>query len=193
MCDQIIQYEIIHLLTIGCCLCLFALRCVPEGCVKVALPHQQRIKAKCCRNVIHDPFHSEHALRATKAAKGGGGLRIGPQTVAFDPNIGKEIGIVSMQHCAVSHRQAQVERPSTTCKMSDIQRCDPPRVIKANVVIDAEIMPLAGDDHIIVTVIAHFASLAGQPCRNRAAHGQRVALAFLAAKATAHAAGLNPD
>ena len=52
-------------------------------------------------------------------------------------------------------------------------------------------MALAGDDHVIVAVIAHLAGPPRGAGRQRTGHGQRIALAFLAAKAAAHAAHLD--
>ena len=54
-------------------------------------------------------------------------------------------------------------------------------------------MPFAGDDHVIVPVIAHFTGLAGQPRGDGAGAGQRVALAFLAAETAPHTAGFHPN
>ncbi len=53
-------------------------------------------------------------------------------------------------------------------------------------------MPFARDDHVIIAIIPHFA---GAPCLTRGhgtGHGQCVALAFLAAKATPHTPTLHP-
>ena len=52
-------------------------------------------------------------------------------------------------------------------------------------------MALAGDHHVIVAVIAHLAGPPRGPGGQRAGHGQRIALAFLAAKAAAHPAHLD--
>ena len=54
-------------------------------------------------------------------------------------------------------------------------------------------MALAGDHHIVIAVIAHFAGLTGLTRRNGTANRQRVALAFLAAKTTTHAAHFTAD
>ncbi len=53
-------------------------------------------------------------------------------------------------------------------------------------------MPLAGDRHVVVTVITHLGGAARQARHHGTGAGERVALAFLAAKAAAHPAGLDP-
>ena len=53
---------------------------------------------------------------------------------------------------------------------------------------DTEIMAFACDQHVVVTVIAHFAGFVRATCRNGASHGQCVTLTFLAAKTAAHSA-----
>ena len=75
--------------------------------------------------------------------------------------------------------------------MGKLDPCDAAIVVEPDCVIDAEIVALAGDDHIIIAVIAHFAGLARQARGHGAGHGQGVALTFLAAKTTPHAAGFD--
>ena len=54
-------------------------------------------------------------------------------------------------------------------------------------------MPLARDHHIVITVIAHFTRRICHLRSNGASNRQSIALAFLAAKAAAHAAHFNAD
>ena len=68
---------------------------------------------------------------------------------------------------------------------------DAPLVIESNLVFDAKIMALAGDDHVVIAVIAHLAGPSRQARGHRTGHRQRVALAFLAAKAATHAPGFD--
>ena len=102
------------------------------------------------------------------------------------------VSVVGVQHGAVGHGQAEVHRPAAAGVMGHVQRGDAPRLVKACVVSDAEIMPLAGDDHIVIAVIAHLAGFAGQRRGDRTGNRQRVALAFLATETAAHAPGLDP-
>ena len=62
----------------------------------------------------------------------------------------------------------------------------------AHAILDPQIMPLAGDHHVIVAVIAHLAGAPRGMGGHGAGDGQSVALRFLAAKAAAHPARLHP-
>ena len=163
------------------------------GVVEVGFAHVQWVQPQFTRDMIHHPFNPQHPLRAAKSAVCGGGLGVGFQTVGFNPDIRQVIGIVGMQHRAVSHRKGQILRPAATGELQKLQPQYAAGVIHTCAVGNAEIMALAGDDHIIIAVIAHFAGLAGQTRGNRTGAGQSIALTFLAAKAPAHATGFDAD
>jgi len=97
-----------------------------------------------------------------------------------------------MQHRPVRHREAEVDRPAAAAVLPELHRGDAPLGIVAHGIVDAEIMPLAGDGHVVVAVIAHLGGLAGARRHHGAGDGQVVALAFLAAEAAAHAPRLDP-
>ena len=145
------------------------------------------------RQMIDHPFHPQHPLRPPKATKGGGGLGVGFQAVRGDPDGGQQIGIIRMQHGPVGHRKRQVHRPTAAGIMGKIKRLDAAIRSITQIIVNPEIMPLAGDDHVIIAVITHLAGLAGQPGGNGTSDGQRVALGFLAAKPTPHPAHFGPD
>jgi len=98
-----------------------------------------------------------------------------------------------MQHRPVRHGQRQILRPAAAGVLRKIDRQDPARRVMAHGIVDAEIMPLAGDDHVVITVIAHLGRPPGQSGGNGTGAGQRVALAFLAAETAAHAPRLDAD
>ena len=143
-------------------------------------------------DVIHDPLDPDHALGAAKAAKGGGALGIGAQAMRFNAHIGQEIGIVGVQHGPIRHGQRQILRPAAAGVLHKGDALDHASGVHTHAVIYAEIMPFAGDDHVIVPVIAHLGWSSGRRGHDGAGDGQRVALAFLAAKAAAHATGFDP-
>ena len=145
------------------------------------------------RDVIHHPLDADHPLRAAEATERGRALRVGLQAVAFDAGMLKQVSIIGMQHRAVCHRQRQILRPAAAGILHETHPGDAACIVKARRVIDAKVMPLAGDHHVIVAVIAHLAGPPGQGCRHRTGHGQRIALAFLAAEAPAHAPHFDPD
>ena len=68
----------------------------------------------------------------------------------------------------------------------------PAPIVMTDIVINAKIMPLAGDHHIVVAVITHLGWLTGQVRHNRTGTGQRIALTFLAAETAAHTPGFHP-
>ena len=59
-------------------------------------------------DVINHPLHADHALWSPKSTKGCGTLGIRAQPVAFDPTMIQMIGVVSMQHRTVCHRQRKI-------------------------------------------------------------------------------------
>ncbi len=131
-------------------------------------------------------------MRAAKAAKRGGRLRVGAQPVALDPHVVEVVGIARMQHRPVGHRQGQVQRPAAAGEMGELQPQDAAGPVESAAVVDTEIVPLAGDQEIVVAVIAHLAGPPGDLCCDRTGHGQVVALALLAAEPAAHAPRLHP-
>ena len=68
-----------------------------------------------------------------------------------------------------------------------------PVCVEADAIVDAEVVPLAGDDHVVVAVVAALGGPARQLGDQRRGGGRQVALALLAAEAPAHAAHLDRD
>ena len=96
-----------------------------------------------------------------------------------------------MQHRAVGDRQRQVLRPAAADKMYELQPQDAPGIVNPGAVVDPQVMPFAGDHHVVVAIIAHPGWPPQTAGHHRAGDGKGVALAFLATKATAHAANLD--
>ena len=156
--------------------------------VEVQPPHLQWVTTDGMRHMVQHPFDPQHPLRTAEPPESGGGLGVRFQPIAFDPHIRNEIGIVGMQHRAVGNRQAQVHRPATAAKLQEIDDADPTLVVMANGVLDLEIVALAGNDEIVVPVIAHGTGPTGLSGGNGAGDCERIALAFLAAEPASHAA-----
>ena len=98
-----------------------------------------------------------------------------------------------MQHRPVRDRQRQVLAPAAAHEVAEADTKDAARLIDPRAVFDTEIVPLAGDDHVVVAVIAHLGGPPRQMRHQPAGHGQRIALAFLATEPAAHAAAFDPD
>ena len=184
--DHVWQYEAAHGLAIGRLL-------HPALVVEVDLPDFERIAAQRMADVIHHPLDPHDPLRAAEPAKRRGAGRVGLQPMGGNPDMRNEIGVVSVQHRAVCHRQRQVGRPAAAHELVELDRDELALGRDARLVGDAEVVPLAGDRHVVVAVIAHLAGLAGQRCGHGTGDGERVALALLAAETAAHAPGFDPD
>ena len=104
----------------------------------------------------------------------------------------QQIGVIAVQHRPVCNGQGQVHRPAAAGVMGEIHPQQPPAVVKSRIIVDAEIVPFAGDDHVVVSVITHLAGSPRRPGSDSAGHSQRIALRLLAAKAAAHAPHFNP-
>ena len=74
--------------------------------IKIALAHIKRIEARLDGNRIHHPLDKNHSLRAAKTTKRCVGNRIGAKPARFDMIGRKEIGIVAMEHGAITHTLA---------------------------------------------------------------------------------------
>jgi hypothetical protein len=98
-----------------------------------------------------------------------------------------------MQHGTVGHGQREVLAPAAADQLGEVDTPDAARVVEAHLVAYLQVMPLAGDDHVVVAVVAHFARAVQAMGRHGAGHGQPVALAFLATKATTHPPHLDPN
>ena len=108
-----------------------------------------------------------------------------------DADVVEVVGVIGVQHGAVGDGQAEVHGPAAAGEMGEIKRGNAARILEPDGIVDVEIVAFAGDDHVIIAVIAHFARLAGEGGGDGTGHRERVALAFLAAETTAHAAGLH--
>ena len=98
-----------------------------------------------------------------------------------------------MEHCAINDALTEIGRIAAAGEKRDISREYTPLIIKACLPIDAEIMALAGEHHVVVAIKPELAGFAGE---TRAKCGNRRplrGLALLAAKAAAHAPDLAGD
>ena len=141
--------------------------------------------------MIHHPLDPHHTLRAAETAIGGCGLGVGLQAVRGNAHGGDEIGVVGVEHGAVGDRQREILRPAAAAELVELHRHQLALGIHTGAVVDAEVMALAGDHHVVVAVVAHLCGSSGEAGDDGAGAGEGVALAFLAAEAAAHAADLD--
>ncbi len=93
-----------------------------------------------------------------------------------------------MEHRTVVDRPREIGRNAAARREHEPDTGNTAVVIKADVILDIEVMPLAGHNHVVVTVQPQLARLAGLHGHQRRHAGDRSCLAFLAAKGAAHAA-----
>jgi len=98
-----------------------------------------------------------------------------------------------MEHRAVVDRGGEIDRRATPRREPQLQREDMPLGVESDVVIDPEIVPLAGHRHVVVAVAAEFGGTPGLGRDQRGGGGEQRGLRLLAAERAAHPAHLDRD
>src|SRR5262249_46814781 len=127
------------------------------------------------------------------AAEGGIRHRVGLASVRFDSNVFEEIGVIAVEDSTVGYCRRQVEAIPATKLLDELDAEDAAAVVEADVVVDLELVALAGDAHVVVTIEPDLARPAGFPRRQRRDDGKQVRLRLLAAERTAHATDIHRD
>ena len=139
------------------------------------------------RNFLDHGLYAKHALWAAKAAKSGGALHVRLAAVADDLEVRQVVAVVYVQQGAVVHRARVVGAVAAARGQHHINAQDATAVIEAAVVVDAKVVALAGDHHVVVAIDAQLdraLELEGGQCRTLR---EDAGVALLAAKAAAHA------
>ena len=154
--------------------------------VEVRLAHLQRVFAQLIGDLFDHPLRCHNTLRATKATEGGVRHSVGLQRFAFQTHIGVEIGVIGVKQRPIRHRPRQVRGiAATRCKHA-VHRSDLALIIKAHIIVDHKVMPLAGGGHVLIAIGADFAGAVPFLGRQRGNRAEQVHLAFFAAKTAAH-------
>ena len=98
-----------------------------------------------------------------------------------------------MEHGAVVDRAGEVRRIAAARGEHHVHRREPAVGVEADIVVGAEIVPLAGEAHVVVAVEAEFARPPGDARGERRDRRPLRRLALLAAERAAHAAHLDGD
>ena len=98
-----------------------------------------------------------------------------------------------MEHRTIGDRPRKVPRHAAAQRLVELDAQDAAGLVETHTIVDAEIVPLAGDDHVVVAVVDAFRRPAGEPGRQRCRGCRQIALAFLAAEAAAHPAHFHRD
>ncbi len=160
---------------------------VPVLAVQVGAAHIQRVASERARDVVQDGLDGERALRPAEAAEGRVRLRVGARAEAVDLHLGQPVGVVEVADGARHHRAGQVGREARARGHVDLHAEDAAVVVVAGFVRKAEVVPLAGDHHVVVAVGAQLHRAGQLPRGQRGAAGEQRRLRFLAAEAAAHA------
>jgi hypothetical protein len=97
------------------------------------------------------------------------------------------VGVVGVEDGPVVHRARQVGREAAAGGQQQAQAEDLPAIVKPRLVLDVEVVALAGDAHVVVPVEAQLDGLAAAHGQHRGDAGDLGGLALLAAEAAAHA------
>ena len=106
----------------------------------------------------------------------------------MNPEFGKEVGVVGMEHGPVDHAEAQIGRTSAAGVKLDVHRPHAPVGFEADAVGNGEVVALAGHDHVGIAVEPELAGPAGGAGGESGDDRPLRRLRLLAAEAAAHAA-----
>ena len=165
-------------------------RDVAAGAVEIGFAHVERIEAELPGDDVDHALDRHHALRAAEAAERGIRHGIGLDAARIDFELGQEIGVVGVEHGAIDDADAEIGGASAARVEIEIDGADAAVGFVADRIIDCEIVPLAGHDHVGVAVEPELAGPAGYARRQGRNHRPLRRLRFLAAETAAHAAHL---
>ena len=159
--------------------------------VEIPLSHIERVETGGEGDFLDQALGAEHSLRAAKAAEGR--VRAGVGSVGLGPGAHAriEIAIIGVKERAIGHGSGEIGREAAARRIDEIGGMDDALIIEAHFVIDEEIMPLAGDRHVVIAIGAAFHGAAELLGRERGEASEEVALRLLAAEGASHAANLH--
>ena len=122
--------------------------------VEIEAPHFQRILSEVTGDILQDVFDTEHALRAAEAAERRVRDRIGFHAMRDDGNVVEVISVVAVKHRPVVDRAGQVGGHAATGSEHELDSLDRAPIVEADLVLNQEIVALAGHQHVDVAVEA---------------------------------------
>ncbi len=159
--------------------------------VEIALSHIERVEAGGEGDLLDQALGAEHSLRAAEAAEGRVRASIRLEGLGYRAHSWVEIAIIGVKERAIGHRAGEIGREAATRRIDEVGGLDDALIIEAHLVIDEEIMPLAGDRHVVIAIGTAFHGAAELLGRERGEAGEEVALRLLAAEGASHAAHLD--
>ena len=161
--------------------------------VQIDAAHIQGVERQVFGHAFDHRLDREHALRPAKTAKSRGRLCVGAAPVAHHVQVRQVINVVDVQYGAVVHGARKINAVTAARGHRDLQTEDAATFVKTGFVVEAKVVSLACDHHVVITVGAQFHRLAKFVCGQRSALAEDAGVAFLAAKTTAHAAANHFD
>ncbi len=111
----------------------------------------------------------------------------------LDVHVLEEIRVVAVEHRAIVDRTRQIGRDAAARGEHEVDPLDAPTIVKADVVVDDEVMALARHYHVVVAVEPQFARPACLDRHHGCDASNRCRLTFLAAERTTHAPATADD
>ena len=123
--------------------------------VEIAAANVERIFAERMRDLIHDMLDQEHALRPAEATKRGVRHLVRFAREVANAHMLQKVRIVDVTNGPRIHRAGQIGGVAAVRREHQIGTNDSALFIKADVIFKLERMPLAGDDHVVITIQPH--------------------------------------
>ena len=168
-------------------------RDVAAFAIKVRLAHVERIEPERPRDLVDRALGDHHALRSAEAAEGRVGDRVGLHALGRDGRGRQVVGVVGVEHRAVVDRARDVGRIAAARRHDGFERADAALRVEPDLVVGEEIVPLAGQAHVVVAIEPDLARPPGDARGERRNGGPLRGLRLLAAERAAHAAHLDGD
>ena len=122
--------------------------------VQIVQPHVQRIATHLGGDLVQHTLGHDHALGPTEPAKGRVRQGIGFISPTADQRAWQEVGVLTVESCPVVNGPCEVLAKAATAGQHKVRACDQALVVKADLNLGQEVVPLAGRDHIVVAVQA---------------------------------------
>ena len=161
--------------------------------VEIRPPHVERVLAEGVGDLLDPAFGGDDALRAAIAAERRVRHGVGPERLGHEPDVGVVVGVVGVHQRAVGDAARQVLGVAAAGGEDRVDGEDAAVAVVADIVVDDEVVALAGDDHVVVAVGTELDRAPEFSRRETGDGGEQRRLGLLAAEAAAHPPAMDPD
>src|SRR5215472_2033611 len=120
--------------------------------VEVHSTHFEGIKTKMMGDIENGPLDSHDALRNSEPTKRRVRDRMRAAAKGFDPHVLEIIGIVAVENSTIGNGRRQIETVAAAKPLHEPDAENPSPVIEPYVVVDLELVALAGHHHVVVAI-----------------------------------------